>query len=52
MPFADTAWNWMIHMLFFDCSLKSGNSHKSLYNFFETMILHNKDNFARSGMKT
>ncbi|SVC95796.1 uncharacterized protein METZ01_LOCUS348650 [marine metagenome] len=37
---------------FFDCSFKSGNSHKSLYNFFETMILHNKDNFARSGMKT
>ena len=37
---------------FFDCSFKSGNSNKSLYNFFETMILHNKDNFARSGMKT
>ena len=36
----------------FDCSFKSGNSHISLYNFFETMILHNKDNFARSGMKT
>ena len=26
--------------------------NKSLPNFFETMILHNKDNFARSGMKT
>ena len=40
-----------LHALF-DCSFKPDNSHKRFYNFFETMILHNKDNFARSGMKT
>ena len=37
---------------FFDCSFKSGNSHKCSQNLFLTMILPDKDNFARYGMKT
>ena len=36
----------------YDRCFKSGNSHKSLQNFMQTMILPDKDNFARSGMKT
>ena len=36
----------------FDRCFKSGNSHKSLQNFFLAVILPDKDNFARSGMKT
>ena len=36
----------------FDRCFKSGNSHKSLQNFFQAVILPDKDNFARSGMKT
>ena len=51
MPFAVTALNGIIPMPFDRC-FKSGNSHKSLQNFFQTMILPDKDNFARCGMKT
>ena len=36
----------------FDRCFKSSNSHKSLQNFFQAVILPDKDNFARSGMKT
>ena len=36
----------------FDRGFKSGNFHKSLLNFFQAVILPDKDNFARSGMKT
>ena len=36
----------------FDCCFKSVSSHKSLQNFHLTIILPDKDNFARSGMKT
>ena len=36
----------------FNSCFKSGNSHKSLQNFFQAVILPDKDNFARSGMKT
>ena len=35
-----------------DRCFKSGNTEKNLHNFFQTMILPDKDNFARSGMKT
>ena len=36
----------------FDRCFKSSNFHKSLQNFFQAVILPDKDNFARSGMKT
>ena len=51
MPFAVIASNGMIPVPFDHC-FKSGNSHKSLLNFFQSVILPDKDNFARSGMKT
>ena len=43
---------WDDSHAFIDCSFKSGNSHTSLQNFFQTIILPDKDNFARSGIKT
>lgn len=44
-------WMGWFPCLIYRC-FKSGNSHKSLQNFFQAVILPDKDNFARSGMKT
>jgi len=43
---------WWRFPCLFDRCFKFGNFHKSLQNFFQAVILPDKDNFARSGMKT
>jgi len=52
MPFADTTWNRIIHTLFLTVVSNLVILIKASRNFFVKMILPDKDNFARSGMKT
>ena len=52
MPFADTAWTGIIHMPILTILSNLLIPIKSYGIFLKTMILHDKDNYARFGIKT
>jgi len=52
MPFADAAWIEIIHMPILTILSNLLIPIKSYGIFLKTMILHDKDNYARFGIKT
>ena len=52
MPFTDTAWIKVIYMLILTILSNLLITIKFYRIFFKIMILHDKDNYARFGIKT